>query len=253
VDRRHRRILVFAGGALGASVSLVVAACSNDDFIPIPLADLSQDGSTGKTDGKTPEGGGSSSGDDDSGGADCSAAPRLRNADFGFFCPFLPRDAGADASSVNCTDDQTCCNPGKDSTGKNPPSFCASTSRSQKGSTDQSACSGQAADHGTQWVGIGTSWECADRSNCSDGQVCCMYTETDLSAPDKVNVGPNLNKAIPTACNAKQAFKYGGTHCSSACADDEIQMCSQNDDNCAPKICRAFEVFPGGRDLGYCN
>jgi hypothetical protein len=253
VDRRRRRIL-FLAGSVGASVALVLVACSDDGLIPIPLADITLlDGA--KPDGKSKLADGALAGDDDDGGitADCSAAPALHSASFGFFCPFLPKDAGPDGSTTSCGDDQTCCNPGKDSNGKFPPSFCAATPRAAKGADDQSACAAQAATFGSQWVGVGSSWECADRSNCSDGQVCCMYTETDLAPPDQVNIGPDQNKAIPTACNAKQAFKYGGTHCASSCAGSEIQMCSTNDDNCTPKICRAFEINPGGRDLGYCN
>jgi hypothetical protein len=254
---RVRRV-VFVGGAIVMAVGLVLVACSNNDYIPIPLNDPTADdgGGGGKSDGaKTPTGEGGND-DLDSGGADCSAAPKLRSSSNGsFFCPFLGVDAGPDASTTNCTDDQTCCNPGVGAGGTHPPSFCASTPKAQKGATDQAACNAQAAGYGTEWVASqGTTWECGDKNNCSSGQVCCMFTSADVAPPDKANVGPNLNPALPKACGAKQAFKYGGTYCASSCGDTDIQMCSNSDKNCtSPKTCHAFEIYPGGRDLGYCN
>ena len=258
--RRHRARL-YLGGSVALSIALAIlgAACSDDSAIPIPLADPFADGGSGSpqatgSKNKVDAAPGSTDPDDAASSADCSAAPVLRpGSGASFFCPFLPRNT--DASSVDCFNDQTCCNPGKDpATGKNPTSFCAKTPLDSKGSTDQSACAAQAGSFASSWPAAGgSSWECADGRNCNAGQVCCLFTADGIILPDKVNIGPDLNKAIPAACNAKQAFKYGGTHCSSGCnPDNEIQTCS-TDDDCNGKHCVPFEVFPGGRDLGYCN
>jgi hypothetical protein len=257
MQERTRRLAILVGGSLISCGALILAACSNDSgTTPIPTAN---GGTDGGRDAKTTDAKGGSTTDGtpetDSGSADCANAPKLRSNDDGFFCPFLPRDAG-DASATNCTHDQTCCNPGRNADGKNPPSFCATTPRADKGVADQTQCAAQAVDFGSEWIAKeGKTWECGDKNNCSTGQVCCMFNQIDppLSGTDKVNVGPNLNKTLPVACAAKQAFKYGGTYCAATCGDEDIQMCSATDNDCAPKKCVPFEVFPGGRNLAYCN
>jgi hypothetical protein len=256
MQQRTRRLAIILGGTLFASVGLVLAACSTDNG-STPLPGQTADASRRET------GTGSSGGEDEQDGdaperdagadADCRNAPRLRNNDEGFFCAFLPRDAGAGGGS-NCGHDETCCNPAAVDGGF-PTTFCASTPRRQKGGTNgATACAAQAAAKGSTWTaGKGTTWECGDKNNCDTGQVCCMFTDPAVEG-DKVNIGKNLNKQIPEACDAKQAFKYGGTRCAPDCAADEIQLCSNTDQNCqAGKTCYPFEVYPGGRNLGYCR
>jgi hypothetical protein len=256
MQQRTRRLAIILGGTLFASVGLVLAACSTDNGTsPLPgqTGDASRrDTSTGsrggedEQDGEAPE---QEAGAD----ADCRDAPRLRDNDQGFFCAFLPFDAGG-AGRSNCSHDETCCNPAKVDGGF-PKTFCASTPRAEKGGTNgATACAAQAAAKGSIWTnGQGTTWECGDKNNCDTGQVCCMFTDPAVQ-DDKVNIGKNLNKQIPAACDAKQAFKYGGTRCARNCAADEIQLCSNTDQNCqGGKTCYPFEVYPGGRNLGYCR
>jgi hypothetical protein len=252
--RRHRARF-FLGGTVAVSLAIVVVACTDDGVIPIPLADPFADAGSDpqKTDAKTTGDGGSGTGDDPdaANGADCSAAPALRTTSGNaFYCPFLPKDAG----SADCFNDETCCDPGKDSTGAFPPGFCAKTPLDTKGSTDQSACAAQAGTLGSSWPATGgTTWECADGRNCASGQACCLFTAAGTVAPNKVNVGPDQNKAVPAACNAKQLFKGGGSHCTSACdPDNEVQTCASDTDCTAPKHCTPFDAT-GSRVLGYCN
>src|SRR5690606_30079698 len=126
------------------------AACSTDNgTTPLP----GQTADSGKRETST----GSSGGDDQDGDtpqqdagpdADCRNAPRLRSNDRGFFCAFLPRDAGSaeDAGGAsNCSHDETCCNPAKVGN-EFPKSFCASTPRDEKGGTNGAdECAAQAA------------------------------------------------------------------------------------------------------------
>jgi hypothetical protein len=241
---------------------VTLAACSDNPFIPIPLGDPygQEAGPTSRTTdaGKhtTSDGAPAPSGDDDdsldAAGADCSAAPVLHASANGFYCPFLPTGTGS-----SCTNDETCCNPGKDpGTGKFPASFCASTPVATKGSPTGAACASQAAAKSSTWVAAGgSSWECGDHTNCPDGQVCCLFTDPAVAGTDKVNIGPDsYDKGMPPACGAKQLNKYGGTYCAASCnPDSEIQTCGTNDDCTAPQTCKAFIVPPSKRDLGYCN
>jgi hypothetical protein len=253
--RRHRARL-FLGGAVAISLAIVGVACSDDSVIPIPLADPFADAGsdpTQKTGSKTKDGAPAPDDPDAGSGADCSAAPILRTTSgAAYYCPFLPR--GLDASATDCFNDQTCCTPGKDPSGAFPPAFCAATPLDSKGSTDQSACATQAGSFSSSWPAAGgTTWECADGRNCASGQVCCLFTASGTAAPSKVNIGPDQNKAVPAACNAKQVFKAGGTHCTSTCdPGSEIQTCGADTDCTAPTHCVPFDAL-GGRDLGYCN
>lgn len=257
MQQRTRRLAFAIGGTVITSVGLFLAACSTDNgMAPLPgqvdsgRARADAGGSSSETDGQAP--------DDAAAGPDCSAAPRVRTNDHGFYCAFLPRDAGsaADAGGAsNCAHDETCCNPGK--VGNDfPKTFCASTPRAQKGGANgATACAAEAAARSSTWTpDAGTTWECADKNSCDTGQVCCLFTQPGLSAGEQVNIGKNLDKTIPQACNAQQAFKYGGTRCAASCAADEIQLCSGTDQNCqSPRTCSAFEVAPGGRELSYCK
>jgi hypothetical protein len=251
--RTRRAAILFCGTLLGTAA--IAIACDDRGLTDTPkYGDDDDDGG-----GQTGDGGKSSSsssgGADDSGtGADCSAAPKLRSNDKGFFCSFL-RDGGSTAGPRNCSADETCCNPTKVGTTQ-PPTYCATTLRAAKGLTDLSSCAAQAAAHASDWSAGGSSWECADKNNCADGKVCCMFTQA--GSAEKTNVGPNGNKNIPPACNAKQGFKWGGTYCADACGDTDVALCASTDDNCvAPKKCIPFEIFQGSssdsRNLGYCN
>lgn len=257
-QRTRRRLAVFVGGALLALVG-VLAACSTDNgATPLP-------GQTGTDSGHNtprPDSGDGEDGDDastplnDGGGADCGLAPRLRSNDRGgFFCSFYSRDAAAgDAGGrSNCADDETCCNPGRD--GKDfPSSFCAQTDRSDKGGDNgQAACAEQAEANDSKWVASGSStWECGDKNNCAEDQVCCLVTWMNAEPTDKVNIGNSLDEDIPKACGALQAFKQGGTKCAASCAADQIQLCSQSDNHCTGnQVCTPFSAL--FRDLAYCK
>jgi hypothetical protein len=265
MEQRTRRLIILVGGTLMASAGLFVAACSTDNgTTPLPGGSSGTSGTSGGTDsGKKKDTGGTSSGgeeedtgapDDGGSTADCANAPRLRtNTDF-FRCAFFTRDAGDDAGpSSSCTNNEICCNPGK--TGADfGPSFCASHPAAQKGGDGPKECSEQSNEKtGKAWAPYQSStWECADKNNCAPNQVCCLFTWADAGALDKVNIGPLQDTAVNKDCKAQQSFKQGGTRCATACATDEIRMCSTSDQNCeAPKVCSPFvSLF---RDLGYCK
>lgn len=258
MQQRTRRLAIVVGGTLIASVGLFLAACSTDNgTTPLP-------GQTDSGRPRTDTGTGSSSGEPETDAGsdaalspDCSTAPQLRSNDKGFYCAFLPYDAGSaeDAGGAsNCAHDETCCNPAK--VGNDfPKTFCASTPRDNKGGTKgQEACAAQAAAKSSTWTAdAGSTWECGDKNNCNAGQVCCLFTQPGLAADQKVNIGTNQDKSIPKSCNALQAFKYGGTRCAAGCGADEIPLCSKTDSCPDGKTCTPFEVYPGGRDLGYCK
>jgi hypothetical protein len=275
MQKSTRRLAFVVGGTLITSIGLFIGACSTDNGTTTPLPGSSSGTSGGKKDGSSGSTGstgtsgtsGTSGGEDDGGsssGADCGNAPILRgNGNGGFFCAFFRRDAGGpvvDAGgTANCANNETCCNPASAAGGAFPPSFCARTESNQKGVENNPACAAQATAMGSQWPAGGAMnypkiWECGDKNACAGGQVCCMYSEPNLPATDKVNIGPNTDPQVPPACNAKQAYKYGGSKCAAACDADEIQLCSSTDMNCTGgKTCLPFEVRPGGKDLASCR
>jgi hypothetical protein len=261
MQQRTRRLAIFFGGTLLATIG-VLAACSTDNgSTPLPTQ-KTVDGSN-KTDAKgtdntdnTDNTGGSDA------GADCSAAAYLHNNQpQGFFCAHLDRDPSAeDAGGLsNCANDETCCNSGQDPSKNFPKTFCAKTPLNEKGekTAGQTACNAQAQDNGSSWYSnFATTWECGDKNNCGDGQVCCIYTFLDAGANDKVNIGkvydPNHKLNIPDSCNALQVFKQGGTRCAASCDADEIQLCSKADDSCTGnQKCTPF--YAAGRDLAACR
>ena len=257
MQQRNRRLAIFLGGTLLATVG-VLAACSTDNgTTPLPGqtgTDSGRDSSKADGNNNTDDDGATPT-DDGVAGADCGLAPRVRSNDRGgFFCSFYSRDAAAgDAGGrSNCSDDETCCNPGKDGNDF-PPSFCAQTDRGDKGGDNaQAACAAQAAANGSSWVGTATAWECGDKNNCDNGQVCCLTTWADAGPMDKVNIGNSLDEDIPKSCGALQAFKQGGTKCAAACAADQIQLCSNSDQNCTGnQKCTPFSAL--FRDLAYCK
>lgn len=255
-QRTRRLAIVFAASVL-ASLA-VLAACSTDNgTTPTPSTSGKKDADKGDDDDddddSNPDGSKPKPAD---AGADCSEAPRVRTNSAGFFCSFFTRDAGASdaGGKSNCGNDETCCNPGKADNGDFPPSFCASTPVGDKGGNNaQAACSDQAAENGSEWHAAGSStWECGDKNNCDDGQVCCMFTWADAGAMDKVNIGKSLDKAVPAACGALQAFKQGGTRCAASCAADEIRLCGKTDDSCTgSQKCTPFAALY--RDLATCR
>ncbi|MBX3258737.1 MAG: hypothetical protein KIS78_02825 [Labilithrix sp.] len=240
-----------------------LAACSTDNgTTPLP-------GQTGTDSGRDSSKGDDEEPDDEDGGdtpkdggtPDCAAGPKLRSNDKGFFCAFFTRDASAADASANaggnrnCGHDETCCNPGRGADGEFPASFCAATPRNTKGGNNgQTECAAQATANGTTWVATNsTTWECNDKNSCGAGETCCLYTWADAGPNDKVNLGPlQGNNDVPKECNALQSFKQGGTRCATACATDEIQLCSLTDDNCSGnQKCTPFSgLF---RDLGACR
>ncbi|MBX3211717.1 MAG: hypothetical protein KF850_06770 [Labilithrix sp.] len=264
MQQRNRRLAILLGGSLFAALG-VLAACSTDNGTT-PLPGAGTDAGRDSTKGDDEEPGEDEDGGDtptDGGTPDCSAGPKLRSIDKGFFCAFFTRDASApgaaDASANaggnrNCGHEETCCNPGRGAGGEFAPSFCASTPRNTKGGNNgPTECAAQAAANGSAWADTGnTTWECNDKNSCGAGESCCLFTWANGAPNDKVNLGPLQDDDVPKACGALQSFKQGGTRCSAACASDEIQLCSLTDDNCSGnQKCTPFSgLF---RDLGACR
>jgi hypothetical protein len=252
---RHsrQRLALITGGALLVSVGLVLVACSDNTVEPLPgVPEDDVDG--GATDARTADRRGAPGPDDEDGGGDCGTAPRVRGVTTGFFCTGFRRDGGTtDASATSCDHDETCCNSGA-IPGSSPaiyPSFCAATPRADKGLQNQPACADQAASLGATWIAEGSfTWECADKNSCNAGQVCCLFTKEGET--DNANIGPSQDDRL-AGCNAKQAFKHGGTYCAMECAETDVKLCSSTDENCGSKKCTAFRGGPGSRDLAYCN
>lgn len=258
MQQRTRRLAMLLGGSILATVGFLAACSTDNGTSPLP--------GTGTDSGRdTKKDGGDTADDDDDdttpgdGGTDpdCANAPKLRKSnDQGFYCAFFTRDAAAGDAGAggnrNCSNDETCCNPGKGADGKFPPSFCASTPRDTKGGNNgQTACNAQAAANGSNWAGSGSTWECGDKTNCDTGEVCCMFT-WDGGANDKVNLGPLQDNDVNKQCKALQAYKQGGTRCATSCASDEIQLCSLSDDSCTGN--QKCTPFSGQfRDLGACR
>lgn len=264
MKQQTRRLIIILGGAMLSAAGLTLAACSTDNgSTPLPTAgsDSGRDtgGNTGKDTGSPTENDGDTPGQDGGGGADCGDAPSLHKTTSGFFCAFYKDGGMADAGgNSNCANNETCCNPGKNGA-TFPPSFCASTPASGKGDNGQDECNAQAtAKSGVAWVAAGSStWECASSENCGAGNTCCIVTSAAEKADGgHVNIGKaSGSTAPPAACNALQAYKYGGTICKASCTGlDEIELCSETANNCAGgKKCTPFVVQPGFRDFGYCK
>ena len=123
MQQRNRRLAILLGGSLFAALG-VLAACSTDNGTT-PLPGAGTDAGRDSTKGDDEEPGEDEDGGDtptDGGTPDCSAGPKLRSIDKGFFCAFFTRDASApgaaDASANaggnrNCGHEETCCNPGR--------------------------------------------------------------------------------------------------------------------------------------------
>jgi hypothetical protein len=268
-----RKSVLFLGGALLAAGSLFAIACGTDngtaDDSPLPTPDGS------RTDGRANDGGTGEPGDGSTAttdgsaeGADCGTAPKLRGNATSFYCAFA-RDAGPDGGNPNfCNNDQTCCSGGclaRDGAGKCTSfgdSYCiksndkgASLSGANYGASGQKAC-GASKDWvpGDRDASTSSTWECADKNQCGANEVCCLFTGPQYNGTtDRVNIGTNLDTAIPKTCGALQAFKQGGSRCATTCtANTEIRLCSTSDNNCgANQKCTPFEAL--NRDLAYCK
>lgn len=258
--QQHTRRLAFLLAASMLAGVGVLAACDTDNTIQaLPgssssTSTSSSSGSQGDDDDTTP------GDDDDDGGAtdggskaDCGSAPRLRTTSAGFFCGFF-RDGGADAGGLsNCSNDETCCNPGKDGT-TFPPSWCANTvNKDGKGPT---TCANTADAYGSKWVPTGsTTWECSSTTNCGGTKKCCAHSFPGADAGNYINYNKSTgSSAPPAACNAQTLFKIGGTKCADDCAEkSEIELCSNTDKTCSGgKTCTPASAT-GSRDLGFCK
>lgn len=246
---RFRRYALFLSGAAFVAGGLMALACSSDSTAPTAVPGVDAN----KNDGSVSETGTTDAPNDQQTSVDCSLAPVLHDNTNGFYCSFLFRDAGPDgASGPYCANTETCCNPAAYSDGGHAATFCATG----KGSNNEALCLAQAGTNNSAWpVGgkfPGVSYACNDSRNCSAGQKCCMFTQAD-SGTDHVNIGTNLDTNIPKACDAKQAFKQGGTYCAATCtAGTEIQLCYQDSECSGGTKCQPFEAF-SNRELGSCR
>jgi len=248
MQQRVRRFAFVLGVGSLVAAGLISAACGTDNgTTPTPTVEAgNKDTGPGKTDtGPDPE---TDAGTDAMEAADCAEAPRLRNNQTSFFCAFYRRDAAADDSGVplsNCANDETCCNPGAISAGNFPPSFCADG----KGEV---ACQTGALTNGSSWPDGGTAWECNDKNQCNSGQICCLIPRPGEPDTD-IGAFPKNDPNVPPACNAKRAYKTGGSRCrtGNSCNAGENRLCSLSDNNCpSGSTCTPVEgLF---RDLGYC-
>jgi hypothetical protein len=254
-----RRVFVFAGGSILVASGLFAAACGTDNggttSGTLPTAEAGGDRGNNPPPPPPPSGDGGLDGQTD---PDCGNAPKLRTNTTDFFCAFVAKDAAAPDGGDNryCKNDEVCCNPSTKSDGTNfDPSYCtADPTKGTVATSGDTAC--KAGAPGFTYT-KGSNWECADKNNCAAGKVCCLTTggvdNNGNDAGGNVNIGKSTDKSIPTACNALQAFKQGGTRCATSCAaGTEIQLCSNSDTNCgAGQTCTAFSGF--FRDLGVCR
>jgi hypothetical protein len=209
------------------------------------------DAADGGDPGDAAEGGDAADAGDagDADAPDCSANPQLRDYSAGFRCAFA--DAG------NCINGETCCYPG----GKGaifPPSFCAT------GKNGDTTCAGGAAAAGSSYDdgGGAEAWECADKSACSPGQVCCLIQNPLRLALDPVNnrlnIGntPATDKNHPPSCGVQRVYNEGGSRCKAACeaAKNDIRLCSLTDNSCgAGTTCTPFVDFTNAVDRAFCK
>ncbi len=261
MQQRTRRLAFVLGSSLLMSVATLVACSTDNGTTPIPGGGTTSGGTSG-TEPKPkpkPEVDADVEPEPDDAGtkdatADCANAPVLRNTDKGFFCANYRDGGNADAGgSSNCTNDESCCNY------KNADNkfigFCTPSAASGKNGTAATKCAATSADiSGGEWVATGsTTWECASTTNCGGTKKCCAFTTPGLAAGEKVNAGPYQGTDVPKACNAEQHFKNGGSRCrATACAENELELCSKTDACKDGKTCKPAETT-GFRDLGYCE
>lgn len=251
---RFRKLAMFVGAASLTGASLIVVACGTDNGTPTPTpgVDGSKPDTGGKVDGGPDVDGSTTDGGDS--GVDCSNNPQLRDNATAFRCAF--KDAAADASPT-CLNAETCCNTESKTAG---PAFCATG----KTGTDDSLCVAQAPAGSTFATGKGKAWECADKSACDPGKICCMVQDPARLALDpknKVNIGntPSTDTKHPAACKVQRAYNEGGSRCRTPTAGncpaaEEIKLCSLTDNNCgAGTTCTPFIDFTNFVDRGFCK
>ncbi|MBX3227715.1 MAG: hypothetical protein KIT84_15270 [Labilithrix sp.] len=256
-----RRLALFFVASMFVGVGVLVACDTDNSTVPLPGGGSSTSSSSGKPKPADDDDDNVDVDDDDdddnggpkdAGGADCATAPRLRNTSAGFYCGFF-RDGGPDSGGAsNCSNVETCCNPGREGSAF-PPSFCAPGSKTDKG---QDNCSAAAPGYGSTWVENGsTTWECNAASNCGSGRTCCAFSAAGAEATDYVNVGRYTGTgAPPAACGAQFIYKIAGTKCATSCKTDksEIELCSSTSKCPDGRECLPARTT-GSRDMGYCK
>lgn len=260
MQQRFRKLALFVGAATLAAGGLVIVACGTDNggATPTPTFD-SGGGGPKEGGGGGPEAGMNEAGPQPDGGgadADCSKNPVLKDNTTAFRCAFLAAGSGGDGGASTCAPTETCC----DTNNKTPdggfePAFCANA----KGG--DAVCSAQAAAKGSVYT-TGAAWECADKSDCTGGQVCCMIQDPARLTLDPVNnklkiVVDSKDKVHPVACGALKALNAGGARCKASCdtAANDIRLCSKTDDGAcgAGTTCTPFYDFTHFVDRGACR
>lgn len=262
MKQRHRRRLAYLLGCMALTGLGVTAACSSDEIVPLPGGDTftnpdsgkkTTSNSSGQSSGQSTSGGSSSGDDDDipdAAGYDCSAAPKLHATTQGFYCAFYKGgDPDAAGGTANCTNDTTCCNPGKNGSSF-PASYCAG---GDKGNNGIDNCTNGAGDNGSTWVTAGgTTWECGASSNCG-GSKCCAFSVPGADAGNYINYGKDTQSKAPPQCSPQYVYKIGGTRCAADCdPDSELELCSSTD-ACSNGATCIPAGTTGTRDLGICK
>jgi len=257
MQHHTRRLALFFIASMLTGVAVLVACDTDNATTPLPGGGSSSSSSSGKPPANGDDD--DTTGDDDDstvvdGGskADCGTAPRLRTTSAGFYCGFF-KDGGADSGGTrNCSNTETCCNPGKDGADQ-PLSFCA---EGTKNNNAQAKCKSLAPGYGTTWVETGsTTWECASTTNCGGTKKCCAHSFAGADAGNDLNYGKSTGTGSPpAACGALTLFKIGGTKCAATCAaEGELELCSSTDSTCSDgKTCTPASAT-GFRDLGFCK
>lgn len=254
MQQRIRRLAVFFGISSLASLGLIMAACGTDNGTPVPTPQIESgkaDTGGGKETGTNPTDDGGTEVDGGDSGVDCTSNPVLRDNSAGFRCAF--KDGSAPDASAICAVGETCCNTESKATG---PGYCVAAKTGDVG------CAAAQPPGSTYNVGKGKAWECADNTGCTGAQICCMITDPNAAATDKVNIGKTLasDTKHPPACNAARVFKEGGSRCKTKNGDGncpdmkDIKLCSLTDQNCgATATCTPFVDFTNFIDRGYCK
>jgi hypothetical protein len=211
---------VFASFTVAAGSLAALEACSSDNgTVATPAVTPVAEASTPKTDSSdnSPD---ASAGEDSSvtdAGSDCGTAPTLHPAkpDGGMYCPFSAPTGG---KNIYCAENQQCC--------ENPAGGGVSTCEAVG-----TACP----------VAAATVWECQDPLDCvgsASGTKCCAHSAAAGAVTVATDTcGPYLSK-------------FSGTHCATACAAGELQVCEKPAD-CTTGTCTA--VKPKGNAIGVCN
>jgi len=184
------------------------------------------------------------------GGVDCTFAPKVRDNSTGFFCAFADKvDAGPDGGdSRYCTATQICCNPNDLlGDGGHEPSYCGDDPTKPTANAT-ATCAAAAGAHNSAFT-AGSTFECADKSNCPGTDFCVLYsTGLNFKALNSNN-GHNIAGCGAIYASATQS----GTKCVPAgytLAAGDYRLCGTTD-TCAAGTCTPFSEF--FRDLAYCK